>query len=197
MLMGAITSFILGMGMTMTACYIFLAVLLAPSLIKVGLDPLAVHMFIMYWGMVSFITPPVALAAFAAASVAKANPMETGLQAMKIGSIIYFVPFFFLMNPSLLLQGSLVEFAQHFATALVGVALVCCGLQGYLLGVGNLKRCGALEWPVRAALSLGGLMFIAPGGGLMPLSPWQMTAAALALTVPALLLAKLAMRRPA
>lgn len=195
MLMGALTSFVLGMGMTVTACYIFLAVLLAPSLIKVGLDPLAVHMFIMYWGMVSFITPPVALAAFAAASVAKASPMRTGLEAMKIGSIIYFVPFFFLMNPSLLLQGSLVAFAQHFTTALLGVALVCCGLQGYLLGVGNLQRCGALEWPLRAALALGGLMFIAPGGGLMPLTPLQMTLAAALLSVPAVLLARLTMRR--
>ena len=194
MLMGAITSFVLGMGMTITACYIFLAVLLAPSLIKVGLDPLAVHMFIMYWGMVSFITPPVALAAFAAASVAKANPMETGLQAMKIGSIIYFVPFFFVMNPSLVLQGSLSDFAMHFSTALIGVALVCSGLQGYQQGIGDLRRCGALEWPVRAALVIGGLMFIAPGGGLMPLSPLQMTSAALLLTVPALVFAKLKMR---
>jgi len=195
MLMGAITSFVLGMGMTITACYIFLAVLLAPSLIKVGLDPLAVHMFIMYWGMVSFITPPVALAAFAAASVAKASPIDTGLQAMKIGSIIYFVPFFFLMNPSLVLQGDLSDFAMHFVTALIGVALVSSGLQGYQQGVGDLRRCGVFEWPVRLALIVGGLMFIAPGGGLMPLSPTQMTAGALALTLPALVLAKLLARR--
>jgi len=196
MLMGALTSFILGMGMTITACYIFLAVLLAPSLIKVGLDPLAVHMFIMYWGMVSFITPPVALAAFAAAPLAKASPMETGLQAMKIGSIIYFVPFFFVMNPSLVLQGdSASDFVLHAVTALVGVALVCAALQGYLQGVGDLRRCGPFEWPLRAALVVGGLMFVAPGGGLMPLSPLQMTAAALAITVPAVLLARLLARR--
>lgn len=195
MLMGALTSFILGMGMTITACYIFLAVLLAPSLIKVGLDPLAVHMFIMYWGMVSFITPPVALAAFAAASIAKAGPMQTGLQAMKIGSIIYFVPFFFVMNPSLVLQGDLHDFAMHALTALLGVALVCCGLQGYLVGVGDLRRCRALEWPLRAALVLGGLMFVAPGGGLMPLSPWQMTAAAIAVTLPAVLMARVLVAR--
>jgi TRAP transporter 4TM/12TM fusion protein len=195
MVMGAVTSFVLGMGMTITACYIFLAVLLAPSLIKVGLDPLAVHMFIMYWGMVSFITPPVALAAFAAAPLAKASPMETGLQAMKIGSIIYFVPFFFVMNPSLVLQGSLPDFVLHATTALLGVALVCAGLQGYLQGVGDLRRCGALEWPLRAALVLGGLMFVAPGGGLMPLSPLQMTVAALAVSVPAVVVAKLLARK--
>jgi TRAP transporter 4TM/12TM fusion protein len=195
MLMGAITSFVLGMGMTITACYIFLAVLLAPSLIKVGLDPLAVHMFIMYWGMVSFITPPVALAAFAAAPLAGATPMATGMQAMKIGSIIYFVPFFFLMNPSLVLQGSLADFVLHFATAIVGVALVCCALQGYLQGVGDLRRCGALEWPLRAALFVGGLLFVAPGGGLMPASPLQLTLAALALVLPALALARLTATR--
>jgi TRAP transporter 4TM/12TM fusion protein len=194
-LMGAVTSFLLGMGMTITACYIFLAVLLAPSLIQVGLDPLAVHMFIMYWGMVSFITPPVALAAFAASSIAKSEPMDTGFQAMKIGSVIYFVPFFFVLNPSLVLQGELLDFLGHFVTALLGILFVCSGLQGYQVGVGDLRRCGPIEMPVRAALVVGGLMFTAPGGGLMPLSPIQMTVAALAVTLPALLLAVL-MRRP-
>jgi TRAP transporter 4TM/12TM fusion protein len=194
-LMGAVTSFLLGMGMTITACYIFLAVLLAPSLIQVGLDPLAVHMFIMYWGMVSFITPPVALAAFAASSVAKSHPMETGFQAMKIGSVIYFVPFFFVLNPSLVLQGEMFDFIGHFITALIGIVFVCGGLQGYQFGVGDLRRCGALEMPVRAALVVGGLMFTAPGGGLMPWSPVQMTAAAFAVTLPALLLAVMMRRR--
>ena len=195
MAMGAITSFVLGMGMTITACYIFLAVLLAPSLIKVGLDPLAVHMFILYWGMVSFITPPVALAAFAAASVAGSRPIETGLQAMRIGSIIYFVPFFFVMNPSLVLRGDLSALPLHLGTALLGICLVCGGLQGYLQGVGDLRRSGGFEWPIRVALVLGGLMFVAPGGGLMPLSPLQMTLAALAVTAPAVLLALLLGRR--
>jgi TRAP transporter 4TM/12TM fusion protein len=196
-LMGALTSFILGMGMTITACYIFLAVLLAPSLIQAGLDPLAVHMFIMYWGMVSFITPPVALAAFAAASVARANPIDTGLQAMKIGSIIYFVPCFFILNPSLVLQGEFLDFVLHFATALIGIVLVCAGLQGYIGRIGDLRRCGGFEWPVRAALILGGLLFAAPGGGLMPLSSFQMTAAAVALSLPALAVAWIYARRPA
>lgn len=196
-LMGAATSFVLGMGMTITACYIFLAVLLAPSLIKAGLDPLAVHMFIMYWGMVSFITPPVALAAFAAAPIAGATPMATGLQSMKFGAIIYFVPFFFVLNPSLVLQGSLADFALHAPTAVLGVALVCCALQGYLHGVGDLGRTGAWQWPLRAALFAGGLMFVAPGGGLMPLSSLQMTAAALLVSVPAVLLAKWSLRPPA
>ena len=75
LVMGAITSFIFGLGLTVTACYIFLAIVLAPPLVKAGLDPLAVHLFIMYWGMVSFITPPVALACFAAAPIARCSQM--------------------------------------------------------------------------------------------------------------------------
>src|SRR3546814_3732383 len=95
LLTGALCSFILGTGMTVTAAYIFLAIVLAPALIKVGLDPLAVHLFMLYWGMISYITPPVALGAFAAASLARAHPLATGLEAMRLGSIIYFIPFFF------------------------------------------------------------------------------------------------------
>jgi len=94
---GAFASFILGMGMTITACYIFLAVVMAPALIEMGLYPLAVHLFVMYWGMASFITPPVALGSFAAASLSGASPMETGVQSMRLGIATYIVPFFFVL----------------------------------------------------------------------------------------------------
>src|SRR3546814_3143583 len=97
--MGALTSFVFGMGMTVTACYIFLAIVLAPPLVKSGLDPLAVHLFIMYWGMISFITPPVALATFAASSIARTSPFKIGFQAVRLGAVIYIVPFFFVLNP--------------------------------------------------------------------------------------------------
>ena len=195
MMVGALTSFILGMGMTITACYIFLAVLLAPSLIEVGLDPLAVHMFVMYWGMVSYITPPVALAAVAASSLARAPMIPTGLEAMKIGAIIYFVPFFFVMNPSMVLQGDLSALPLHLVTAVLGIVLLCGGLQGYQLGIGNLARAGWLQWPLRLALMAAGLMFAAPGGGLMPLSPLEMTLAAAVVALPALALALFLCRR--
>lgn len=114
---------------------------------------------------------------------------------MRIGSIIYFVPFFFVMNPSLVLQGDLSDLPLHLATAVLGIGLVCGGLQGYLQGVGDLRRSGALEWPIRAALVVGGLMFVAPGGGLMPLSTLQMTIGAFAVTLPAVVLALLLGRR--
>ena len=95
----------LGLGLTTTACYIFLAMLVGPALEKVGLNRMAVHMFIFYWGMLSSITPPVAIASFAAAGIAGAPPMQTGWESMRVGSIIYFLPFFFVLNPAFVLQG--------------------------------------------------------------------------------------------
>ena len=103
--MCAITSLVLGLGLTTTACYIFLAILVAPALEKLGLNKMAVHMFIFYWGMLSAITPPVAIASFAAAGIAGAPAMKTGWESMWVGSIIYFIPFFFVLNPALVLQG--------------------------------------------------------------------------------------------
>ena len=105
LVMCAITSLVLGLGLTTTACYIFLAILVAPALEKLGLNKMAVHMFIFYWGMLSSITPPVAIASFAAAGIAGAPAMKTGWESMRVGSIIYFIPFFFVLAPSLLLQG--------------------------------------------------------------------------------------------
>lgn len=165
LIMGALTSFVLGIGMTVTAAYIFLAIVLAPALINAGLDPLASHMFIMYWGMLSFITPPVALAAFAAASVAQVSAMRAGWEAMRLGAIIYFIPFFFVLNPALLLQGEFAGIAQNVGTALVGVAFISAGLQGYLLGFGRIgeDRLGLLS---RACVSIAGLALVTPAGGL-------------------------------
>ncbi|ALO47594.1 TRAP transporter permease [Pseudohongiella spirulinae] len=169
LIMGAITSFVLGIGMTVTAAYIFLAIVLAPALINAGLDPLASHMFIMYWGMLSFITPPVALAAFAAASVAQVSPMRAGWEAMRLGAIIYFIPFFFVFNPALLLQGSFGEAALLISTALLGVALLSAGLQGYLLGFGRLGE-GRLGLIGRGFVCVSGLALAAPSGGMLGLN---------------------------
>jgi TRAP transporter 4TM/12TM fusion protein len=169
LIMGAITSFVLGIGMTVTAAYIFLAIVLAPALINAGLDPLATHMFIMYWGMLSFITPPVALAAFAAATVAQVSAMRAGWEAMRLGAIIYFIPFFFVFNPALLLQGELGEAALLISSALLGVAILSAGLQGYLLGFGRLGE-GKLGIVGRGFVCLAGLALAAPSGGMLGLN---------------------------
>ncbi len=196
LLMGAATSFILGIGMTVTAAYIFLAVALAPALINGGgMDPLAVHLFILYWGMLSFITPPVALGAFAAATVAGARAMETGLQAMRLGSVIYFIPFLFVLNPALIFQGSWQEILVVILQALAGVVLIAGAMQGWVLGVGNLAASRLLQWPIRGALIVGGLLLAIPGGGPVPLTNLQLSMISALLILPALILAWTAQRR--
>jgi TRAP transporter 4TM/12TM fusion protein len=155
LVMGAITSFIFGLGMTVTACYVFLAIILAPALVKQGLDPMAVHLFIFYWGMVSFITPPVALAAFAAAPIARTSQWDIGWQAMRLGSVLYFVPFLFVYNPELLLKGTWPEIVATAATSFIGVFFAASGLQGYAIGGGMAS--GASGALARALLIAGGI----------------------------------------
>ena len=185
LIMGAVTSFVLGIGMTVTAAYIFLAIILAPALINAGLDPLASHMFIMYWGMLSFITPPVALSAFAAATVAQTSPMRVGVESMRLGAIIYFIPFFFVFNPAMLLQGSFMDIAPVLVTAVIGVTLVSGALQGYLIGFGLLGS-GASGLLVRTLLVLAGLVFAIPGGGILGLNQWWLALSAFLIAVCAL-----------
>lgn len=190
LLMGALTSFILGIGMTVTAAYIFLAVALAPALIQGGgMDPMAVHLFILYWGMLSFITPPVALGAFAAATIAGSRPMETGLQAMRLGSVIYFIPFMFVLNPALIAQGDAGAIVVAVAQAIFGIILFASAMQGHLLVVGDLCRHRVLQWPIRALLVVAGLCVALPGGGAIPLSNAELSVIGAAAGIPAVLLA--------
>ncbi|MEM9357685.1 MAG: TRAP transporter fused permease subunit, partial [Pseudomonadota bacterium] len=141
--MGALTAFIFGMGMTVTACYIFLAVVLAPALEQAGLNRLAVHLFILYWGMVSYITPPVALGAFAAATMARASPMLTGLEAMRLGGVIYIVPFFFVLNPALIGDAPAWDVAVALSTGLVGVWSLSAAMQGHISLIGGFENSAA------------------------------------------------------
>jgi TRAP transporter 4TM/12TM fusion protein len=153
---GAITSFILGMGMTASACYIFLAIVLAPALVKTGIDPMAAHLYVFYWGIVSFITPPVALAAIAAASIAKADAMAVGFRALRIGCLLLLLPIFFVLQPALILKGSLSEVLQVAATATIAVVLMAAAFEGYLYRVGRLSA-----W-ARVPLGVGGFMLLIP-----------------------------------
>jgi TRAP transporter 4TM/12TM fusion protein len=194
LILGAITSFILGIGMTVTAAYLFLAVTVSPALVQGGLDKLAVHLFLLYWGMISFITPPVAIGAYAAASVAEANPIKTGLEAMRLGTIIYFVPFFFALNPALIGQGTFVHVSFVFATAMVGVVFLSAALQGYLVGIGRLTVWGPGGWVLRIMLFVGGLAMMLPGGPLVGYTNLELTIIAAVLLVPAIGLAWVANR---
>jgi len=192
--MGAITSFIFGMGMTITACYIFLAIVLAPPLVAAGFDPVAVHLFMLYWGMVSFITPPVSLAAFVAAGIAKASPMRVSLRSLRLGSAMYFVPFFFVLNPALILRGSPAEIAVVVGTAVAGIALIACALEGYLVGIGSLEKTLS-GWTARTLLAAGGLAMALPGGGELELNHLQLSLTGAVLAIGGVLLARTGARQ--
>ncbi|RKQ73728.1 TRAP transporter permease [Oceanibaculum indicum] len=153
---GAVTSFILGMGMTASACYIFLAIVLAPALVQVGIDPMAAHLYIFYWGMVSFITPPVALAAIAAASIAKADAMKVGFKALRIGCLLLLLPVLFVLQPALILKGEMSLVIQSAATATMAVILLSAAFEGYLWRLGRLPI-----W-ARVGIGAGGLMLFVP-----------------------------------
>jgi TRAP transporter 4TM/12TM fusion protein len=189
LLMGALASFIMGIGVTVTVAYIILAITLAPALTQSGLNPMAVHMFMLYWGMLSFITPPVALGAFAAASLAGSNPMRTGFEAMRLGSVIYFIPFFFVLNPGLIMQGTVPQVLVVTGTAIIGVVLLASALQGYMIGVGKLTHHRTLQWPIRFAVGLAALLFLAPGGELTGYTHVELVIAGLAIGLPAVALA--------
>jgi len=136
---GAITSFVLGIGMTVTACYVFLAIVLVPALVKVGLDPMACHLFVLYWGCLSYITPPVALGSITAATLAGSKPMPTGWLSMKLGSAKYIVPFFFALNPALIMHGTPWELTLAIVTALLGCVLLAGSLEGWIYVFGKLN----------------------------------------------------------
>jgi len=162
LLMGAFSSFLLGIGMTVTAAYVFLAIVLAPALIQGGLEPMSVHLFILYWGMLSFITPPVALGAFAAASIAGSSALSTGFTAMRLGSIIYFIPFFFVLEPALILSGAWYEVLLATAKVAVGIVLIASCLQSYMIGIGFLERPGPLGIAGRVLMAIGGGLIALP-----------------------------------
>ncbi|MEM7778014.1 MAG: TRAP transporter fused permease subunit [Pseudomonadota bacterium] len=185
--MGALTAFIFGMGMTVTACYIFLAVVLAPALEQAGLNRLAVHLFILYWGMVSYITPPVALGAFAAATMARASPMLTGLEAMRLGGVIYIVPFFFVLNPALIGDAPAWDVAVALSTGLVGVWFLSAAMQGHISLIGGFEN-SATGYSLRLLLFASGMLFLAPGGSpLLPVSHLTLSLAAVIVGAPAVI----------
>lgn len=137
LIFGAITSFVLGIGMTVTACYVFLAIVLVPALVEVGLNQMGCHLFVLYWGCLSYITPPVALGAITAAAIAKSKPMSTALLSMRLGSAKYILPFLFVLNPAMIMIGPWNEVLLAAVTAVIGCILLAAALEGYLYWFGR------------------------------------------------------------
>ncbi|MBQ9422814.1 MAG: TRAP transporter permease [Pyramidobacter sp.] len=129
-----IAALILGMGMTTTSVYIILSVLVAPALIKMNIQPLAAHLFVFYFGILSAITPPIATASYAAASVAKDDPMKLGWVAWKIGLSGYILPFMFIVSPELLMMGNVMSVILATVSGVMGIYALSVALEGYYKG---------------------------------------------------------------
>jgi len=132
--LAALASLILGMGIPTTANYVIQATLVAPAFVTMGVPILSAHMFVFYFGVIADVTPPVALAAFAASGIAQSDPFRTGLEAFRFGMAKYAVPFLFLMNPALLLQGSAGEVLLGIVGAALGITALAGVLQRYFFG---------------------------------------------------------------
>jgi TRAP transporter 4TM/12TM fusion protein len=164
LLLAAAASIVLGMGMPTVGVYVLLATLVAPALEQLGLDRLPAHLFVLYFGMLSMITPPVALASYAAANLAGADPWRTSLHAVRLGWTAYIVPFLFVASPALLLIGSPWLIAWTALTAVGGIWLVTIGLVGFAS-----RPIGPLMRTLFAAVGLA--LFIPPDAfpGALPL----------------------------
>jgi len=155
LILTAIGSIILGMGLPTTAAYVVLAALGAPALVELGVPLLAAHLFIFYFGALSNVTPPVSLAAFAAAGIAGSPPMKTALTGMGLASAGFLVPFAFVYGPGLLLVGSPVIIALAVLTGLAGVVALAAAMVGWLRG--------PLGWIDRGLLAAAAVALIFPG----------------------------------
>jgi TRAP transporter 4TM/12TM fusion protein len=129
-----LAALVLGMGLVTVAVYMTLAAILIPTLIQLGVEPMAAHLFAFYFGVISAITPPVCVAAFAAAGIAGSKPMATGIEACKIGICSYIVPYMFVFGPSLIGIGSAFAVAFSVVSAVVGVTCLAAGVQRWFIG---------------------------------------------------------------
>jgi TRAP transporter 4TM/12TM fusion protein len=165
----ALVSILLGMSLPTTVVYVTLAVLIGPALTQLGIVPLAAHLFLFYFGMLSLITPPDCLATYTAAAMAKADFWKTGWMGMRLGVVAYVVPFVFVFHPALIGSGPLAEIALTMATASIGVVLLGIGCAGYLFrplpwprrvwawAAAALLMMPPLVWPPQAVLDAAGL----------------------------------------
>ncbi|NCC96234.1 MAG: TRAP transporter fused permease subunit, partial [Synergistales bacterium] len=143
-----IGSIILGMGVPTTAQYIITSTLAAPALAEMGVPMMAAHLFCLYFGVLADVTPPVALATYAASGISKSNPMKTGFTALVVAVAGFLVPYMFVYNPYLLFQGNIFQIAFGFGAAFLAIVGLASGVQGYLLThINILERLALLALP--------------------------------------------------
>jgi TRAP transporter 4TM/12TM fusion protein len=154
LLLAAITCFVIGMGASLVAAYILTAILIVPTTVKLGVSPLAAHLFAIYFASIATISPPVGAAFYQAAAMANAPPFKTGLTAVRLAFAGFIVPFFFIYNSALLLVGSLIEIIAAAILSLIGVTSLAAAAEGWVIG--------KLSTPERVALGLGGFFIMFP-----------------------------------
>lgn len=177
LLVTAVVAIILGMGMPTVGVYVIMATLAAPALTKAGISPMQAHLFVMYFGMLSMVTPPVAFAAFTAANIAGADFWKTGWTAARIGWSAYLVPFLFALSPNLILRGHPLDVLFSATTALLGVFMGSMAMVGYLTA--------PIGLPYRAAYAIAGVMLLFPvdlfpGAGIANIVGFVLAVAAIA-----------------
>jgi TRAP transporter 4TM/12TM fusion protein len=151
-----IACIVLGMGIPTTANYVIMATITAPIVIRMGVPVLAAHMFVFYFGIVADITPPVALAAYAGAAIAKSDPFKTGVNATRLAIAAFIVPYIFVLNPAMLfIDTTPMQVVFIIVTSFIGMVGVSSGMEGYMLM--------PMKWFERIIISAGGLMLIYPG----------------------------------
>lgn len=155
LLFAMMISILLGMGMPTTAAYAVAASVIAPGLQQIGIDPLIAHFFVFYYAVISAITPPVALASYAAAAIANTDPLKTSLTSFKFGLAAFVVPFMFFYSPAILMQGNWLEITRVVITASIGIYLLSAAVQAWMFG--------ALSKPLRLISLVAGLTMLAGG----------------------------------
>jgi len=150
---------ILGMGLPPIISYIMLAALLAPEMIKMGVTPMAAHLFIFYYASLSLITPPICVATFTGAAIAESPPMKTGFEAVRFGLVLYTLPFIFVYQPALIMEGSLMEIISILFITFCGIFSLAIGAQGYFMG--------NISVPVRILFIVSSILIIWPNSIMM------------------------------
>jgi TRAP-type uncharacterized transport system fused permease subunit len=154
LVLAAMASFVLGLGLPSIPCYISVSVLIAPALVQMGISKMAAHLFVLWYAIASFITPPEGMAFFVAAAVAQSSPMRTGWRATLLAIGNFFVPFVFVYNTGLLFEGSFSSIVIAILSASLGMVALSAGIEGFFL-----KRIG---WVRRVLLLASGILIFFP-----------------------------------
>lgn len=168
LIMVGLTAILLGMGLPTTPAYILTVTVAAPALTDLGVVPLAAHMFVFYFAIISGVTPPVAITSYAAAGIARASPVTTSVEAFKLSVAGFVIPFAFVFHPSLLLEGDIADFVTHFSIALIGIVAIAASMTGYLAAT--------LPTLLRILAFAAGVLILLPN--------WRLSAVGFALLIP-------------